>query len=33
MIAEARLRGRGPAADVSQKSFPTGRTCPAEVEA
>jgi hypothetical protein len=33
MVTEARLRGRDPVADVSQKSFPTARPCPAEVEA
>lgn len=33
MVTEARLRRRGPVADVSQKSFPTGRVRPAEVEA
>jgi hypothetical protein len=33
MVTEARLRGCGPVSDVSQKSFSTGRACPAEVEA
>ncbi|MFK4444405.1 hypothetical protein ABH944_004215 [Caballeronia udeis] len=33
MITEARLRGRAPAADVSQKSFPAAHIRPAEAEA